>query len=212
MKNFSGSKKLFVGILSATMIFSATPTFAQEDDDGDIITEVPTEIYTWVQSTPRGDYWFNHKHMGYRVKDDNTLDLNTLMVPTVCIYDNIQIDDVIQKRRWRKLSTKGYDRLVGRADYLKFDLLKGTVQIVSRVDLDDTWAELDKDISGEPMYLKNLQKKDLRYNLFRTILEWAREHNEEIIRRSRGILSEEDSVLPPNEMPINRIFIPSAKD
>lgn len=211
MKNFFGSKKLFVGILSAAMIFSVTPTFAQEDD-GDTITEVPTEIYTWVQSTPRANYWFNHKHMGYRVKDDNTLDLNTLMVPTVCIYDNIQIEDVIQKRRWRKLSTMGYDRLVGRADYLKFDLLKGTVQVVSRVDLDDTWAELDRDISGEPLYLRNLRKKDLRYNLYRKILEWARAHNEEIIYRSRGILSEEDSALPPNEMPINRIFIPSAEN
>ena len=209
MKIFYRRKKLFAGIISAAILFFVTPTFAQEDD-GEIIREVPTDIYTWVQSTARGNYWFNHQHMGYRVQDDGTLDLNTLMVPTVCIYDNIQIDDVIQKRRWRKLSLKGYDRLAGRADYLKFDLPNGTVQVAERVDLDDTWAPLDKDTSGEPIELKSLPSKDIRYNFYRTILEWARKHNDEIIERSRGTLSAADAELEPNEMPINKIFIPPA--
>lgn len=209
---FSRRKKLFAGIFSAAMIFFVTPAFAQGKDDGETITEVPTEIYTWVQSTARGNYWFNHKHMGYRVREDGTLDLKTLMVPTICIYDNVQIDDVLQKRRWRKLSMAGYDRLAGRADYLKFDLLNETVQVVERVDLDDTWATLDKDTSGEPLDLKSFPSKDIRYNFYRTILEWARAHNEEIIKRSRGTLSAKDSKLTPNEMPINKIFIPPAEN
>ncbi|MBR0261971.1 MAG: hypothetical protein IJQ85_09290 [Selenomonadaceae bacterium] len=202
-------KKFFAGIVSAVIIFSANPTSAEEDD-GEVITEVPTEIYMWVQSTPRGNYWFNHKAAGYKIREDGTLDLNTLMVPTVCIYDNIQIEDVIQKRRWKRLSTKGYDRLAGRADYLKFDLLNETVQVVERVDLDDTWAALDKDTSGEPIDLKSLPSKDVRYNFYRTILEWARDHNELIIGRSKGRLSDEDGDLPLNEVPINKIFIPPA--
>ncbi len=202
-------KKFFAGILSAAMIFSTAPVSAYEDD-GEIITEVPTDIYMWVQSTPRGNYWFNYKHAGYKIKDDGTLDLNTLMVPTVCMYDNIQIDDVIQKRKWRRLSLRGYDRLAGRADYLKFDLKNGTVQVVERVDLDDTWAELDKDTSGEPIELKNIPVKDLRYNFYRTILEWARKNNELIIGRSRGVLSEADGDLPLDEVPINKMFIPPA--
>jgi len=206
---FFRRKKLFAGIISAAMLFSLTTTAAPEDD-GEIIKEVPTDIYTWVQSTARADYWFNHLHMGYRVNDDGTLDLNTLMVPTVCMYDNIQIEDVIQKRRWRKLSTAGYDRLAGRADYLKFDLPNGTVQVVERVDLDDTWAPLDRDASGEPLELKNIPSKDIRYNFYRTILEWARKHNAEIIERSRGRLSAQDAELEPADMPINKIFIPPA--
>lgn len=209
MKIFSRHKNFFAGILSAAMIFSSSTALAYEDD-GETIREVPTDIYTWVQSTPRGNYWFNHKHCGYRVREDGTLDLNTLMVPTVCMYDNIQIDDVIQKRRWRKLSLKGYDRLAGRADYLKFDLLNGTVQVVERVDLDDTWAALDKDTSGEPIELKSIPVKDLRYNFYRTILEWAHKNNELIIGRSRGHLSDEDAELPIDEVPINKIFIPPA--
>ena len=200
-------KKFLAGIAASAIIFSANQTFAYEDD-GEIIGEPPTDIYMWVQSTPRGNYWFNHKHCGYRVREDGTLDLNTLMVPTICIYDNIQIQDVIQKRRWRQLSLAGYDRLAGRADYLKFDLAKGTVQIVERVDLDDTWAALDKDTSGEPIELKSIQIKDIRYNFYRTILQWAKEHNELIIGRSRGHLSEEDGDLPIDEVPINKMFIP----
>lgn len=211
MKNFSHHKKFFAGIAAAAIIFSTTPTFAYEDD-GETIAEVPTDIYMWVQSTPRGNYWFNYKDMGYRVKDDGTLDLNTLMVPTVCMYDNIQIDDVIQKRRWKKLSLDGYSRLAGRADYLKFDLINGTVQVVERVDLDDTWAPLDKDTSGEPCALKDIPVKDIRYNFYRKILEWARQNNELIIGRSRGHLSDADGDLPIDEVPINKIFIPPAAE
>ncbi len=202
-------KKILAGLITAAIMLAASPTFAAEDD-GDIIADVPTDIYMWVQSTPRANYWFNYRQMGYRIRPDGTLDLNTLMVPTVCMYDNIQIEDVIQKRRWRKLSTAGYDRLAGRADYLKFDLPNETVQVVERVDLDDTWAELDKDTSGEPLDLRNLPRKDVRYNFYRTILEWARNHNAEIISRSRGELSEADATLEPADMPINRIFIPPA--
>lgn len=202
-------KKFFAGIASAAIICSTTPTFAYEDD-GEVITEVPTEIYMWVQSTARANYWFNYQQAGYKIRDDGTLDLNTLMVPTVCIYDNIQIEDVIQKRRWRKLSLKGYDRLAGRADYLKFDLANETVQVVERVDLDDTWAPLDRDTSGEPIDLKTLSSKDVRYNFYRTILEWAKKNNEWIIGRSRGQLSDEDGDLPLDEVPINKTYIPPA--
>lgn len=211
MKIFSRHKKFFAGMTAASIIFASSSVFAAYEDDGEIISEPPPDTYMWVQSTPRGNYWFNHKHMGYRIKDDGTLDLNTLMVPTVCMYDNIQIDDVIQRRRWKKLTLDGYSRLAGRADYLKFDLTNGTVQIVERVDLDDTWAPLDKDTSGEPVELKSIPVKDIRYNFYRKILEWARQNNELIIGRSRGVLSEEDGDLPLNEVPINKIFIPPAE-
>ena len=205
-------KKFFACVLAATILFASSPTKAQYEDDGETIAEVPTEIYMWVQSTPRGNYWFNHRDSGYRVKEDGTLDLYTLMVPTVIMYDNIQIQDVIQKRKWRQLSLNGYDRLAGRADFLKFDLRNMTVQVVERVDLDDTWAHLDSDTSGEPVALTSIPAKDVRYNFYRTILEWARAHNELIIARSRGHLSDADGDLPINEVPINKIFIPPAED
>ena len=204
-------KKIFAGALSAAMIFSASPTFAAYyEDDGVIIKEVPTDKYKWVKSTPRGNYWFNYKDSGYIVRPDGTLDLNLLSVPTVCTYDNVQIEDVIQKRRWKKLSLKGYDRLAGRADYLRFDLANGTVQVVKRVDLDDTWAELDVDTSGQPIDLKTLPSTDVRYEFYREILLWAKKNNELIIGRSRGKLSDSDGDLPIDQVPINKVYIPPA--
>ncbi len=204
-------KKFFAGMVSVAIIFTASPTHAEYYEEGEVITEVPTEIYKWVQSTPRANYWFNYQQIGYRIKADGTLDLNTLMVPAIYIYDNILIDDVIQKRRWKKLSTQGYDKLVGRSEMLKFDLKNMTVQVVEKIDLDDTWGALDKDTSGEPQDLKKFSSKDVMYKFYRAILDWARNHNELIIGRSRGILSEADGDLPINEVPINKIFIPPAE-
>ncbi len=203
-------KKFFAGIISAAMLFTTSSTFAQAWEDGEVITEVPTEIYMWVQSTPRANYWFNHQAAGYRIKEDGTLDLNTLMVPAIYLYDNIQVEDVIQKRRWKKLPTRGYNKLVGRSELLKFDLKNMTVQVVEKTDLDDTWGALDKDTPGEPVELKSLSDKDVMYKFYRAILAWAKDHNELIIGRSKGILSDEDGDLPINQVPINKIFIPPA--
>lgn len=204
-------RKFFAEIISAAIILTASTTFAQNWEEGEVVTEVPTEIYMWVQSTPRANYWFNHQAAGYRIKEDGTLDLNTLMVPAIYLYDNIQIEDVIQKRRWKKLSTRGYKKLVGRSEMLKFDLQNMTVQVVEKTDLDDTWGALDKDTSGEPVALKTLSSKDVMYKFYRAILEWARAHNELIIGRSKGVLSDADGDLPLNEVPINKIFIPPAE-
>ena len=204
-------KDFFAGITAAAMIFSTAPTSAENWEEGEVVKEVPTEIYMWVQSTARANYWFNHQAAGYRIKEDGTLDLNILMVPAVYLYDNVQIEDVIQKRRWRNLSTSGYNKLVGRSELLKFDLKNMTVQVVEKTDLDDTWGELDKDTSGEPVELKSFSSKDVMFKFYRTILNWARTHNELIIGRSKGVLSKADGDLPINEVPINKIFIPPAE-
>ena len=87
---------------------------------------------------------------------------------------------------------------------------RDAAKLSERVDLDDTWAALDKDTSGEPIALTNIPVKDIRYNFYRKILEWARQNNELIIGRSRGVLSDADGDLPINEVPINKIFIPPA--
>lgn len=210
MKIFSRHKKFFAGMTAASIIFASSSVFAAYEDDGEIISEPPPDTYMWVQSTPRGNYWFNYKHCGYRLRSDGTLDLNTLIVPTVCLYDSVQIQDVIQKRKWKKLSTRGYERLAGRADVLKFDLSKGTVQVEERIDIDDTWAHLDRDTTDQPVELNQIPVKDIRYKFYRTILEWVKKNNELIIGRSRGKLSEADGDLTLDQVPINKIFIPPA--
>lgn len=195
-------KKFLTGILTAAIIFSATPTFATSH------VEVPEDIYKWVQSTPRGNYFFNMQQMNYRVNYDGTINLEMLNVPTICTYDNIQIDDVVQKRRWKMQSLDGYDILAGRADYLTFDLKNETVQIVRRVDIDDTLTELDEDVSGQPIKLSDIAKTDVSCKFYREILKWAREHNDELIKRSKGRLSDADSKLDAKNFPIYKITLP----
>ena len=194
-------KKFFVAMLAA-MIFYAPTVFAEDE------IEVPEEIFTWIQSTPRGNYYFNHQQINYAV-DDGIINLNILIVPTLCTYDEIQIDDVKQKRRWRSQSMKGYDDLIGRADYLQFDLENATVQITERVDLDSTFTALDSDFSGQPIELANLSPQDVSCKFYRAILSWAKDHNEMLIKKSRGKLSEEDSKLSPEDMPLMKFEFPS---
>lgn len=194
-------KKFFIAILAALILSSNAVTSAKE-------VEVPEDVYTWVQSTARGNYFFNHQQMNYDVKSDGTIDLYTLNVPTICTYDDVQIQDVVQKRRWKMQSTEGYEILAGRADYLKFDFRNGTVQIVRRVDLDNTFTELDSDISGEPVKFADVPRTSVACRLYRTILIWARFNNDTLIERSRGKLSKRDEKLNEKDYPINKITLP----
>lgn len=193
-------KKFFIAILAA-MFFVPTNAFADE-------IEVPDEIFTWALSTPRGNYYFNHQQINYAVNDDNTINLNILIVPTICTYDNIQIEDVQQKRRWRMLPTKGYNDLIGRADYLRFDLENGTVQVTEKNDLDSTFTALDSDKSGEPINLLSLSKNEISYKFYRAIIKWAKDHHEMLVKRSRGKLSEADAELKTEDVPINKFEFP----
>jgi hypothetical protein len=143
--------------------------------------------------------------MGYKIRSDDTLDLNILEVPMICTYDNIQIDDVVQKRRWRGQSTRGYNNLIGRADYMEFNLSKETVRIVRRADLDHTFTELFGEDTDEEIVLADLSDQEIAAKNYRKILKWAQENNEWIIERSPGKLSKRDSKLSPQNYPIFKI-------
>lgn len=195
MKNF------LTGILAVTIFFSPTYIFAKE-------VTIPDEIFTWALSTPRGNYYFNHQQINYAVNDEKIIDLNILIVPTICTYDNIQIDDVLQKRRWRMLPTKGYNDLIGRADYLKFDLKNGTVQVTERDDLDSTFTSLYSDKTGEPIKLSSLSKNEITYKFYLKIIKWAKENHELLVKRSLGKLSESDAKLKLKDVPIEKFEFP----
>lgn len=203
------AKKILTGLFAAGIFFMNSYTaFAEEYDSIVDRHKVPEEIYTWVQSTDRANYYFNHEQMGYYVSEDGFIDLDTLIVPTLCTYDEIQIQDVVSKRRWNMQKLTGYDKLVGRADYLMFKLTEGTVQVTERNDLDDKWGTLDTDTSGQPIYLSDLNKNSVECKFYRSILRYAKKHNEQIIKRSWGKLSAEDKKLPEEKMPLMKIDLP----
>ena len=80
------------------------------------------EIFQWVQATPRSSYYFNKDAMTYEIGADGIADTNILIVPTVRLFDNMQIQDVIMKRQWRNLSTYRFDELSGVAEYLRINI------------------------------------------------------------------------------------------
>ena len=206
MKN---AKKFLMSILAVGLIF-ATPqiTFADDVDTVADTRDVPEDIYTWVQSTDRANYYFNHQQINYFVSEEGFIDLNILIVPTVCMYDEIQIEDVVSKRRWKMQSTKGYDKLVGRADYLEFDLTNSTVQVTERVELDDQWGTLSSDKSCQPVKLSDLKANSVECKFYRAILRWAKKHNEQIIKHSWGKLTPEDKKLKQEDMPLMKLNLP----
>lgn len=187
-------KKFFVSLITAATFLMPT-AFAEE-------VEVPENIYQWIDSTPRGNYFFNFQQTNYAVRDDGTIDLYTIISPTICTYDNIQIDDVLQKRRWRGLSTEKYYDLVGRADYLKFDLQLGTVQIIERNNIDSTFTSIDSEKNMRPKALSSFSQNQVERKIYRTILLWAQKHIELMVGRSRGHLSSKDAELKLENYPI----------
>ena len=203
-------RKLLLSLIASSLILM-TPQMTFADDDNSTIADtrdVPADIYTWVQSTDRANYYFNHQQINYEVSEDGTINLNILLVPTICMYDEIQIEDVVSKRRWKMQSIRGYDKLVGRADYLVFNLVDGTVQVSERVELDEQWGTLSSDKSGQPVKLSDLKTNSVECKFYRSILKWAKKHNQEIINHSWGSLTTEDKKLKQDEMPLMKIELP----
>ena len=211
-------KKICAGLIAAGLFFAMPQMTYAEDVETDYTEEndslanaqnnVPSSVYTWVLSTARANYYFNHQQINYAVGEDGFIDLNTLIVPTICIYDEIQKQDVISKRRWNMQSLNGYDKLVGRASYLQFKFKEGTVQVTERIDLDDQWGTLDTDKSGKPVKLHELKKNSVECKFYRAILFYAKKHNVQIIKHSWGKLSERDKLLNQSDMPLMQLIVP----
>lgn len=108
-------KNACLGLMAAAALFTAVPACEAAS------IEVPENIFQWVQSTARQNYYFNKEQMCYAVKPNGEIDLGTLIVPTLRTFDDVQKQDVVDKRRWNMQSVKGYDDLV-LAEYLAIDL------------------------------------------------------------------------------------------
>ena len=185
-------KRWLLGALAAGIVFAGVQAPASAE-------QVPKEIYEWVQSTARASYYFNRDMMSYGVDKEGHIDLNIITVPTICMYDNIQIQDVVSKRRWKMLPLAGYESLQGEAEYLQFDLRNKTVQVVRHDDLDDKWGTLDTDTSGKPVSLDSFSEKDVDGIFYRKILDYAKAHRDDLIKRSKGTLTEADRKLIEEE-------------
>lgn len=172
------NKRWGAGILAAAMIFLAQPqAFAEE--------VISPDIYQWVQSTSRQNYFFNKQHMYFGQDSKGVLDANIMLVPVLKTYDLVQIQDVQAKRRWKMLSMEGYENLVGAAEYLRFDLAAGTVTVTKHEDLDDEWGVLSTTTPTEKaIKLDDLSEKDVDGVFYRAILKYAYAHIDEMVERT----------------------------
>ena len=168
----------------AVLLMGTRPAAAAE--------EIPKHIYEWVQSTARQGYFFNKEQIQYAADAHGYIDLTKIVVPTLRIYDNIQIQDVVSKRRWRMLPLDGYGDLSGAAEYLLIDLRAGVVHVTAHEDLDSAWGTLSREENTKEFTLASLSDKDVEKKFFDAIINYSVGHQEEMVRRSRGILSEAD--------------------
>ena len=168
-------------LLCGVLLMGARPTSAAE--------EIPKHVYEWVQSTARQGYYFNKEQIQYA---HGYIDLTKIVVPTLRIYDNIQIQDVVSKRRWRMLPLDGYSDLSGAAEYLMIDLAAGVVHITVHEDLDSGWGTLSREENAKEITLAALSEKDVEKKFFDAIIHYAAANQDALIHRSRGILSDAD--------------------
>lgn len=172
-------KKWGAALLTAAMLFTAVPAFAE--------VSVPEDEYQWVQATPRQNYYFNKQQIFFAVNEDGTIDPDVVEVGVLKTYDQIQKEDVRAKRRWNGMSLSGYDDLAGCAEYLKVNLKDQTVEITQHDDLDSSWAVLSTSKPGQLITLSELSQKNLEGIFYQHVLHYAAQHLDEIADRTQTV-------------------------
>lgn len=150
------------------------------------------EIFQWVQATPRSSYYFNKDAMTYEIGADGIADTNILIVPTVRLFDNMQIQDVIMKRQWRNLSTYRFDELSGVAEYLRINIKDKTVEYTECVYLDQGYNSLYVNYERPTQNMNTMSVKDVDYNFYQAILDYEQEHRKELLTKIIDQVNPED--------------------
>lgn len=150
------------------------------------------EIFQWVQATPRSSYYFNKDAMSYEIGADGIADTNILIVPTVRLFDNMQIQDVIMKRQWRNLSTYRFDELSGVAEYLRINIKDKTVEYTECVYLDQGYNSLYVNYERPTQNMNTMSVKDVDYNFYQAILDYEKEHRKELLTKIIDQVNPED--------------------
>lgn len=150
------------------------------------------EVFQWVQATPRSSYYFNKDAMTYEIGADGYANTNILIVPTVRLFDNMQIQDVIMKRQWRNLSTYRFDELSGVAEYLRINIKDKTVEYTECVYLDQGYNSLYVNYERPTQNMNTMSVKDVDYNFYQAILDYEKEHRKELLTKIIDQVNPED--------------------
>lgn len=153
---------------------------------------LPENEFQWVQATARSSYYFNKQAMTYEIGADGYADTNILLVPTVKLYDNMQVDDIIMKRQWRNLSTYRFNELVGAAEYLRIDLQKKTVEYTDCIYLDQGYNSLYAEYERPTQDMTTMSPRNVDYKFYQAILEYEQQHRKELLEKIADQVKPED--------------------
>lgn len=150
--------------------------------------EVPENIFRWVQSSARTNYYFNRQQICFDVHEDGTIDTDTLIVPVLKTFDDVMINDVVSKRRWNGKNLQGFDDFVGVSEYLTINLPEKKVSVNEVNYLDSTWTTLAVERSEAEISLEELSDKSLDARFYDRIIDFALRNQLVLADRTQGDL------------------------
>lgn len=192
MCNLSRSPGKYAAVfaLAATFLCTLLPT---ETEAAYRSPKVPMDIYEWIQASPRTSYYFNKQYICYQTNADGTVDVNLLRVPILRTYDQVQVEDIIAKRRWHQQQWENLsEMLAAEANNVTIDCEKRTVTIRDSILLTDTFAHLINEPAERVIELDKLSEKSLERRFFESILQYAYDNPEKLIANTKGTLTEAD--------------------
>ena len=183
------SRFILIGILLMTAFWAGPFNRAWAAEPFD---PLPENEFQWVQATARSSYYFNKQAMTYEIGADGYADTNILLVPTVKLYDNMQVDDIIMKRQWRNLSTYRFNELVGAAEYMRIDLQKKTVEYTDCIYLDQGYNSLYAEYERPTQDMTTMSPRNVDYKFYQAILEYEQQHRKELLEKIADQVKPED--------------------
>ena len=150
--------------------------------------EVPEDIFKWVQSSSRINYFFNQEQICFKVKDGQ-VDTSTLIVPVLKTYDDVQIKDNVSKRRWHMKSLEGLEDLIGNTEYIEIDLAASKALVVELDYIDSTWYPLERTFPRQEVDIESLSDKSYDKQFYTAIIDYASRHLLELALRTRSDIS-----------------------
>ena len=150
--------------------------------------EVPENIFRWVQSSARTNYYFNRQQICFDVHEDGTIDTDNLIVPVLKTFDDVMINDVVSKRRWNGKNLQGFDDFVGVSEYLTINLPEKKVSVNEVNYLDSTWTTLAVERSEAEISLEELSDKSLDARFYDRIIDFALRNQLVLADRTKGDL------------------------
>ncbi|MDD3114908.1 MAG: hypothetical protein PHQ44_04155 [Anaerovibrio sp.] len=151
---------------------------------------VPEQIFRWVQSSARTNYFFNRQQICFKLDDKGMVDTNVLIVPVLKTFDDVMINDVVAKRRWNGKSLQGFNDFVGVSEYLIINLAEKKVHVQEIDYLDSTWTALDVVRSDAAVSLEELSDKSLEARFYERIIDFALRNQLILAERTKGDLDE----------------------